>query len=44
MNEGYIFSEDTPSRSLVEVFVKKIYYVDGFLPKSNDVILDVGAS
>jgi len=43
-SEGYIFSEDTPSRSLVEVFVEKIYYVDEFLPKSNDVILDVGAS
>ncbi|HLH86492.1 MAG TPA: FkbM family methyltransferase [Thermoplasmataceae archaeon] len=41
---GCEFTNDTPSRALQEIFVDKIYDINGFVPKVGDVVIDVGAS
>jgi FkbM family methyltransferase len=41
---GILFSEDTPGKSLLEVFFEEIYTrFDGFAPRPNDVVFDVGS-
>ncbi len=41
---GCEFTTSTPSSSLNEIFVEKIYNVEGFVPSPKDTICDVGAS
>ncbi len=41
---GCVFSEETPGQSLKEVYVEKIYDVNGFLPNPGDVVIDAGAN
>ncbi|QRF75009.1 Hexuronic acid methyltransferase AglP [Thermoplasmatales archaeon] len=43
-NFGIEFTDETPGKDIVEVFIDKIYSsFQGFAPTENDVILDVGA-
>ncbi len=44
IEEGCLFSEKTPPTSLIEVFLKRIYDVPGFIPGRDDVVVDVGAN
>lgn len=41
---GCNFTPDTPGRTLKEIFVDKVYSIDGFTPEKGDVVLDVGAN
>ncbi len=41
---GCEFTQDTPVGALREIFVDKIYDVNGFVPKAGEVVCDVGAS
>lgn len=43
-NEGFHFAEETPHGNLREIFVEGIYNVPGFIPKSGDTVIDIGAS
>lgn len=43
-SSGCAFTKDTPSRVLKEIFVDKVYNVEGFLPDIGEVVLDVGAN
>lgn len=40
---GYKISPKSPSNMFDEVLLDKIYDIEGFTPKSNDVVLDIGA-
>ena len=42
--KGCEFSKSTPSNSLNEIFVEKIYEVPGFIPLNGQTVYDVGAS
>jgi FkbM family methyltransferase len=42
--KGFVFSENTPSGALREIFVEEIYNVGGFTPAFNQVVIDVGAN
>lgn len=41
---GCEFTKDTPNLALNEVFVEKIYDVEGFVPNANQIVYDIGAS
>lgn len=41
---GCEFTKETPSIALNEIFVEKIYEVEGFMPNPNDTVCDIGAS
>ena len=41
---GCEFTNDTPVAALREIFVDRIYDVNGFVPKAGDVVCDIGAS
>lgn len=43
-NMGCEFTKDTPNLALNEVFVEKIYDVEGFIPSANQIVCDIGAS
>ncbi|MDS0256807.1 FkbM family methyltransferase [Thermoplasmatales archaeon AK] len=42
--ENCRFSEETKSSSLFEVFVERIYDIEGYTPRNKDVVIDVGAN
>ena len=44
LSDGFVFSQDTPSGALREIFVEEIYNVKGFTPEKNQVVADVGAN
>lgn len=41
---GCTFSESTPAKFLREVFVEEVYNVPGFIPRSGETVIDVGAN
>jgi len=41
---GTFFSPETPSWALEEIYFKRIYEVDGFIPSKGDRVIDIGAS
>ena len=41
---GFIFSDNTPATSLLEIFVQGIYDVASFTPEKGQVVIDVGAN
>ena len=41
---GCNFTQDTPGRTLKEIFVDKVYNIEGFIPEKGDVVIDVGAN
>ena len=44
LSDGFIFSQDTPSIALREIFMEEIYNVKGFTPEKDQVVIDVGAN
>ncbi|MFP3318445.1 MAG: FkbM family methyltransferase [Thermoplasmata archaeon] len=41
--EGIKISEKISAEVFREIFIEKIYFVNGFLPNENDVVIDIGA-
>ena len=42
--QGFLFDEDADDGLLKEIFLERIYDVTGFIPKSNEVLIDIGAA